>query len=433
MTDSGDRVRGDLASSNDLLDEAEERYRSLIESLPMVTYVARRTDRTRLTYMSPQIEAMTGFSADEWLGESDLWRRRVHPEDLERVIIEARSRFHGEGSRGADLEYRLLSRSGEVVWVRDQGTFRRIEDADGIVVEGVIQDVTALHLAKFELEQVTALHRSVFQAMSEGILVIDEERRVLAVNDAAERILDVHGSEFENPDWWQRLSPRHPSGEVGREGGLGADVLSTGRSILDAHMTFTDRDGRQRSASVNYEPLRDADDSVPRGLVLSFRDVTEQRRADEDLRMFASLVELSSDFVALAALDSSILFVNEAGRRLVGLSSTEDVRGKKITEFLTDEGRLASEESEQPVVLEQGRWEGESTLRHFVTGAAIDVRISSFLVNHPETGEPWAFATVQRDITAEKAAQQETLASKERYEAQFRGLPVPTYAWQRPW
>ena len=95
-------------SSGDLLIEAEERYRSLIESLPMVTYVARRTDRTRLTYMSPQIESMTGFAAGEWLGDSDLWRRQVHPEDLERVVVEARSRFQGEGTRGSTLEYRLL-------------------------------------------------------------------------------------------------------------------------------------------------------------------------------------------------------------------------------------------------------------------------------------------------------------------------------------
>ncbi len=427
LVDATERIEAEAR-----LNEAEERYRSLIERLPMATYVAHRTDRTRLTYMSPQIETMTGYPPGEWLGDSDLWRRMLHPDDLERVIEEARGRIHGEGSGVADMEYRLLAPNGDVVWIRDQGTYRRIEDSDGIVIEGVLQDVTTLRRAQLELEQTTELHSSMFNAMSEGIVVVDEERRILTFNAAAERILGVSAEEFEDVDWWQRLTPRHPSGEeVVVEGGLGAEVMRTGEAILDKHLGFTDEHGEQRWLSVNYEPLAGGEHHAPRGLVLSFHDVTDRWRADEDLKMFASLVELSSDFVALAGLDGSVLYLNEAGRRLVGLGDLEEVRGKAIVDFLTEEGRLASERVEQPAVVEHGRWEGESTLRHFGTGAEIDVRISSFLVKHPETGEPWALATVQRDITAEKAAQRETQASRARYEAQFRGLPVPTYAWQR--
>ena len=431
MTNTDERGH-ELLADTERLTAAEERYRSLIERLPMATYVAQRTDRTRLTYVSPQIESITGFPAEAWLGDSDLWRRQLHPEDSERVTSDERGRIRGQDGDVGDIDYRLISSSGKVVWVRDQGTYRRTEDGDGIVIEGVLQNVTELRRAQLELERATALHDSIFQAMSEGIIVVDEERRILASNAAAERILGVTTDAFADPEWWKRLTPRHPSGEeVSVADGHGTKVMLTGAPVLGAHLSFTNEDGEERWVSVNYEPLRDAEKTAPRGLVLSFRDVTDQRRTEEDVRMFAALVELSSDFVAIAALDATVLYVNEAGRRLVGLDSLEEARSKRIQEFLTEEAVAASQRVEQPAVLEHGRWEGESTLQHFVTGAAIDVRISSFLVNHPETGKPWALATVQRDITAEKAARRETVASKERYEAQFRGLPVPTYAWQR--
>ena len=134
------------------------------------------------------------------------------------------------------------------------------------------------------------------------------------------------------------------------------------------------------------------------------RDVTDRKAAEERAQLFVSLVELSDDFIALAGLDQSVLFVNAAGRRLVGLDSLEQARSYPIGEYLTEAGRHHSVTVEQPAVLEHGRWSGESTLRHFKTGEPIEVSINSFLVTSPDTGQPIALATVQHDITEAKRA-----------------------------
>jgi signal transduction histidine kinase len=76
-----------------------------------------------------------------------------------------------------------------------------------------------------------------------------------------------------------------------------------------------------------------------------------------------------------------------------------------ITDFLTDEGLAVSTEIEQPAVVTSGRWAGQSTLRDQRGGPPIPVAISSFLMRDPETGEPFALATVQRDISDRVAAQ----------------------------
>ncbi len=123
--------------------EAEERYRVLVETVPAVTY----TDRANGTYpniaiyTSPQIEALVGYSVEEWLDpERDLWQERLHPEDRAWVLAaDERSKSTGEPF-GA--EYRLIARDGRVVWVRDEAALMRGEGGEPLYWQGVLIDVT---------------------------------------------------------------------------------------------------------------------------------------------------------------------------------------------------------------------------------------------------------------------------------------------------
>jgi PAS domain S-box-containing protein len=123
-----------------------------------------------------------------------------------------------------------------------------------------------------------------------------------------------------------------------------------------------------------------------------------------ELVRFQSLVETSDDFIAMARPDGSVLYVNPAGRRLVGIEG-RDVSRMSIADFLTEDGLAASIAVEQPAVVRHGRWSGQSTLRDHRGGPPIPVAISSFLMRDPGTGEPFALATGQRDISDRVAAQ----------------------------
>jgi PAS domain S-box-containing protein len=134
-------------------------------------------------------------------------------------------------------------------------------------------------------------------------------------------------------------------------------------------------------------------------------DVTELRAteaafraANSDLGKFKALVEASTDFVAIADLDGHVRYVNPRGRELIGLHPDIDVSTTTIADYLTPSGLEASVRVEQPAVIADGHWEGESTLLNH-RGPPIPVAIASFLMRDSETGEPFALATVQRDIT----------------------------------
>ncbi len=134
--------------------------------------------------------------------------------------------------------------------------------------------------------------------------------------------------------------------------------------------------------------------------VSALRDIENALRdANADLKQFKALVEASPDFIAIAGTDGMVKYINPPGRALIDLDPEIDISKTTIADYLTPEGLEASLNIEQPAVVAHGHWEGQSTLRHHGGGPAIPVEIRSFLMRDVETGEPFALATVQRDIT----------------------------------
>jgi PAS domain S-box-containing protein len=126
------------------------------------------------------------------------------------------------------------------------------------------------------------------------------------------------------------------------------------------------------------------------------RELAERRRAEEEAKTFIALVQNSNDFIAMADFGGRVLFVNRAGRRLVGLGPDVDVRSLTMADFHTNEGLPRAE-----LLRQRGSWQGEGVLRHFETGEPIPTRMSSFIARDMQ-GEPLCFATIQHDLRATK-------------------------------
>jgi two-component system cell cycle sensor histidine kinase/response regulator CckA len=129
--------------------EAEVRYRTLVEQLVAVTYIARLGLEGEWLYVSPQLGAMLGYRPEEWLADPKMWISRIHPED--RPLV-ASAEDAALGGRPFRAEYRLLHRDGHVVWVDDTASVMR--DADGnSLLHGVLLDVTERKRLESELHQ----------------------------------------------------------------------------------------------------------------------------------------------------------------------------------------------------------------------------------------------------------------------------------------
>ena len=102
---------------------ADARYRSLVEQIPAVTFIAPLGGDEIELYVSPHIEALLGFSQREWLSDPFLWFKQLHPDDRELCNREfARGCLTGGPFRA---EFRALTRNGDVVWVRGEARIVR--------------------------------------------------------------------------------------------------------------------------------------------------------------------------------------------------------------------------------------------------------------------------------------------------------------------
>jgi PAS domain S-box-containing protein len=134
------RGGGQPPSAEALLRAADLRYRTLVEQIPAVTFLAVLGEGDNEIYVSPYIEALLGFTQQEWLENPFLWYSQLHADD--------RALWHDEFARGIrtggpfHAECRFIARNGDIVWVR--GEARLVKDDVGrpMFLQGVAFDIT---------------------------------------------------------------------------------------------------------------------------------------------------------------------------------------------------------------------------------------------------------------------------------------------------
>jgi PAS domain S-box-containing protein len=118
---------------------AEDRFRTLVERLPAITYVAELGASGRWHYVSPQIRSILGYSPEEWLSDPWNWINRIYHEDRE--IAFAAERQFQETKQVFHAEYRMVARDGRLLWFRDEGVMLP-GDKSGMLMQGVLYDIT---------------------------------------------------------------------------------------------------------------------------------------------------------------------------------------------------------------------------------------------------------------------------------------------------
>ena len=130
-------------------EQAEALYRSLVEQLAAVTYIAELGLDGEWLFVSPQIESLLGYSTQEWLENSTNWIDHVHPEDREIVAAAEEATLRGNPFRA---EYRMVRRDDSIVWINDSGAL--VRDNDGRpLIHGVLIDVTEQKQLQSKLAQ----------------------------------------------------------------------------------------------------------------------------------------------------------------------------------------------------------------------------------------------------------------------------------------
>ncbi|HEY4310303.1 MAG TPA: ATP-binding protein [Pirellulales bacterium] len=158
--------------------QAEARYQVMVEHLPVISYLDDLHPNGKPIYISPQVQSVLGYSADDWLASHSFWRDCLYPADRE--ITVARMREHIVQKSGWDLEYRMIAKDGRIVWIQDRTT--HIETSHGEFLSyGVIVDVTPRKRA----ELIAWGGNRVLQHMAAGEPLVDVLEALLHVCEDA--------------------------------------------------------------------------------------------------------------------------------------------------------------------------------------------------------------------------------------------------------
>jgi PAS domain S-box-containing protein len=129
--------------------ETEIKYRMLIEQVAAVSYIAELGTHGQWLYVSPQVESMFGYSAEEWLSSSTDWIRHIPAED--HPIVNAAEECSSRGEP-FQAEYRITRKDGKIIWVSDTAVVVRGSDSHP-VMEGLIVDITDRKMLENQLLQ----------------------------------------------------------------------------------------------------------------------------------------------------------------------------------------------------------------------------------------------------------------------------------------
>ena len=265
------------------LREAEVRYRALVEQVPAIIYteVADESSPTgsRATYVSPQAQALLGYSQAELLEDPSLWVSMIHAEDRDRIGRAALRRPEAGGPIAH--EYRIHTRDGATRWYRDEAIL--IEDpATGIRFwQGLMLDITEQRLAQERQVETEAKYRALVEQIPAIVYLGEygENGAWLYISPQVEQVLGY------TPREW--LEHPHPMTSFTHPDDLGAAREAEAQAqrqagVYRAEYRMQAKDGRwvwilDEAATVRNrrgEPL------FMQGVMY---DVTERKRAEQEL------------------------------------------------------------------------------------------------------------------------------------------------------
>ena len=137
----------------------EARYRTLVEQIPAITYIAALDGEGSSLYVSPQIRDF-GFSPEEWLADPSIRLGQIHPDDRTRVMnLFAQGRASGSPLR---CEYRMRARNGSLSWIRDEAIVVQ-DEGQPVALQGIMVDITQSKQMEEELRE----HRNYLEDLVE--------------------------------------------------------------------------------------------------------------------------------------------------------------------------------------------------------------------------------------------------------------------------
>ena len=387
----------ELEKATNILQESEQRYR--IASELTATFVfslsVAKDGNVTLDFLSESFYAFAGRGKENARSLESVFSH-LHPDDKSKVLESLKKLL--ANARSIEIECRAYVRNPqELKWISVCGKSEWDEKQGRVKsIFGAVKDITDRKLAEEALRESEERYRGLINLSSEIIVVIQEDMIKLVNSKGVEllgyselELLSKPFLELVHPDDRQSVATNH-------------DRRLKGQPLPRRYeFRVLAKDGTtiwfELSANlINWQNTT--------ATLASLMDITERKRAEEELKLneskYRTLVEMSQDLIAIYQ-KGKIVFINEAGIKLVGASSADLIVGKSVTEFAPANQKNTAEQRMARVLQEGTSPLYVQTLRR-LDGSELDIEVMGTTFTY--RGEI-AVQLVARDITERKRAE----------------------------
>ena len=387
------------------LRESEERFRAFMNHSPAIAFV--KDQAGRYLYANAAFERCLALDADAWFGrtDSELWAaetaHRLHTVDRE--VLES-------GQPRQEVEALHLADGREAHWF--SVTFPLTDASGRRLLAGTCVDLTGWRQLQEALGQSERRYGQLVEQASDGIVLTDPSRRMVAVNSSLAALWGGTVEELQQLRLDDLLVPGTLTALAG-----GLDDLPAGGSVSSACVVRR-RDGATFPAEISARVLEN------HAVQAFVRDVTARQQAEEALRASEERFRRLYHYLPIAyqslALDGTIVEVNDAWVRLMDLPR-ERALGTRFAAMLPAASRARFEESLANLSASEELHGVEFTVvreRRAAVIVSVDGR-----TGQDERGETRVHC-VLHDVTAERVATARLAQSEERFRTLFHESPI---------
>lgn len=293
---------------------------------------------------------ITGYSLEEFETRPTLWREIMHPEDLRK--LQAFLAAHPQGAPVFDLEYRLRTKDNQWRWIHTHMVGSQDEAGRYRGYNCICRDVTERKRTEEALTRTLSEQEIILNNSLVGIAFLGHHRQILRAN---KKLADIFGYKEEElkGHTTAKFYPTYQDYE--RLGQAAYPQLSRGETY-ETECLMRRRDGELFWCRLQGKAIESHD--LSQGSLWHVEDITEQRRAQENLRLAAVVFETTTEAILVTDADNNMVAVNPAFATITGYAQ-EDALGKNPS--LLSSGHHDSDFYQEmwESLNQTGKWQGE--------------------------------------------------------------------------
>jgi PAS domain S-box-containing protein len=278
------------------------------------------------------------------------------------------------------------------------------------MVQSVNQE---LRTANQRITAVASHTREIIELAPDAFFLGDLDGRIVDVNDAACKMLGYARDELVGKTLYD-ITPFEDAARIER---VKSELLTPGK-VNRAEWVQIRKDGTTLPVEVSSNIL-------PGGRWQAFvRDITRRKRLEDERQVFVSLLDNSSDFIGIADPDGKPIYLNPAGRSMVGLPLDYPIEKTEIRQYYAPDQQSFAIDVILKTMLERGRWAGETRFWNWKTEEPITVSDEHFMVRDASGKRILGMATITRNISEAKRIHDQLRESEERFRLALDEAPI---------